>query len=150
MIEELLPKHNKCLIPRLLFIGRWDTTRFPKLNIQIILKYSASLPDSDLHEKVYSIWRSETDYLYKADDKTWIDFLSLHKELLSDHIFFQNPESHNIFEFLLYLTPFSYDALEIYEAYQKTYGNKERLLKVKDVCHSGRLKQTIGNLLNKL
>ena len=150
LIEELLPKHNKCLIPRLLFIGRWDTTRFPKLNIQIILKYSASLPDSDLHEKVYSIWRSETDYLYKADDKTWIDFLSLHKELLSDHIFFQNPESHNIFEFLLYLTPFSYDALEIYEAYQKTYGNKERLLKVKDVCHSGRLKQTIGNLLNKL
>ncbi len=150
LIEELLPKHNKCLIPRLLFIGRWATTRFPKLNIQIILKYSASLSDSDLHEKVYSIWRSETDYWYKADDKTWIDFLSLYKKLLSDHTFFQNPESHNIFEFLLYLTPFSYDALEIYEAYQKTYGNKERLLKVKDVCHSGRLKQTIGNLLNKL
>ena len=150
LIEELLPEYNKYLIPRLLFIGRWDTIRFPKLNIQIILKYSASLSDSDLHEKVYSIWRSELDYWYKADDKTWIDFLSLHEELLSDHTFFQNPESHNIFEFFLYLTPFSYDALEIYEAYLKTYSNKKQLLKVKDVCHSDRLKQTIDNLLNKL
>lgn len=150
LIEELLPEYNKYLIPRLLFIGRWDTIRFPKLNIQIILKYSASLSDSDLHEKVYSIWRSKLDYWYKADDKTWIDFLSLHEELLSDHTFFQNPESHNIFEFFLYLTPFSYDALEIYEAYLKTYSNKKQLLKVKDVCHSDRLKQTIDNLLNKL
>ncbi len=150
LIEELLPAHNKYLIPRLLFIGRWDTTRFPKLNIQILLKYLASLSDSDLQDKVYSIWRSELDYWHKTDDKTWIDFLSLHEELLSDHTFFQNPESHNIFEFFLYLTPVSYDALEIYEAYLKTYGNKEQLFKVKDVCHSDRLKQTIGNLLNKL
>ncbi|MCM1221835.1 MAG: hypothetical protein NC548_45925 [Lachnospiraceae bacterium] len=150
LIEELLPVHNNYLIPRLLFIGRWDAKRFPKLNIHILLKYLATLSDSDLQDKVYSIWRSETDYWYRAEDKKWRQFLLLHKELLPNQNFFQNSDAHNIFEFFLYLTPFSYDAVEIYEAYLKTYGNKEQLLKVKDVCHSDRLKQTIGNLLNKL
>lgn len=150
LIEQLLPEHNKHIIPRLLFIGRWDTKRFPKLNIHILLKYMASLSDVDLEDKVYSIWRSKKKYWRKEEDEDWMYFLSLHEKLLSDQNFFQNLETHNIFEFFLYITPLSNDALEIYEKYLHVYGSKAQLLKVKDACHSDILKRIIDNLLKKL
>lgn len=148
LIEELLPKHNKQIIPRLMFRGRWDTRRFTKININILLKFLSSLDDNHLRKMLYLVWVPEYDY-YNRDSKQFDRLLDIHEELLSDHELFKNIEAHNIFEFFLYLTPFSYRAEDIYASYLDKFGHKDLLLRVKKECNSKHLKNTIDNILGQ-
>lgn len=134
---------------RLLFWGHWDSTRFSKLNIHVLLDYLLKLEDSELDAFFDKVWPRTVvrNYWNKNEKSPRESHISLMKDLLSNSKVTSNPEFHNIYELLLLMLPFSgSDALNVYLDYQKSFPCPEQLDRVASQCHSEKVKEVINEI----
>lgn len=152
LIKSILESDNpEYMTNKLIFWGRWNSELYPKLNIHILLEHLAGLNDKFLDEFFELIWPQTIDrsvsYWQKEKQSERIKFLDYLKSLLDNNEFTKNSDFHNIYELLLYMTPFSDSrARDIYSEYLNKFENFSMLERVAAECKSDKLKLTIHQI----
>ena len=101
----------------------------------------------DFLDRTWPQTSNQYDNYWRKREKTERTGLLEHmKRLLEDKEFTRHADFHNLYEVLLYLTPFSSLAKDIYSEYQNQFKNIEMLERVARECKSNILKSTIHKM----
>lgn len=151
LVKSFLDSNQpRYVVDRLIFWSRWNTGQHPRLNIHILLGFLSELEDKGLGDFLDRTWpqtRNQYDNYWRKRAKTErTELLELMKRLLEDKEFTRHADFHNLYEVLLYLTPFSSLAKDIYSEYQNQFKNIEMLERVARECKSNILKSTIHKM----
>jgi hypothetical protein len=125
---------------------RWEEDLFPQLNIQFLFEIFNDLSDEEF-EKVYSIYPIQSHNYYESE-YNW-----KHKEL--EKIIEQLDEGldtekygHNLFLYILYFMPLSYNVQYLYKQHWDKFKMKEHLDFILS-CKSQKIKNTITQFLER-
>lgn len=147
LIEDYLIESDVLVARYLTFWGRWDTQRFEKLNIRILLNYLATLDKNGLQTFFEKTWsdRPEKEHHWMSgllDPSPREQFLKQVRKLIENETHsLEHPEQKNLFELVLYLAAIDYQARELYNDYVKCTGDKEQGVKVLSETHCEELKE---------
>lgn len=145
------PSTAKDIVFRLVFHNRWDKTLFPKLNISTLFEILNQLDDNQLYKSLHSLYAyNDGSFEYKyGNSKPKIEDLidELEEILLNNDVFFENPESHNLYQYLAYFVSVSHSAGYIYEEYLTKYKNIAQARTLAANCASESLKREINQII---
>lgn len=140
--EEMIKSPRIAL--RLIYWNRWNSKVYLNLNIRILLDVLSTLDDRNLSEFIEIAWPTDQRGEYKSYREQTTNRI---EELLDESAYWENSDTHNIFELVLYMTTFSPNYVRsCYLKYIRKFHNIEQLEQVSLVTKSTSLVMTINQL----
>lgn len=143
LIRQRLNSENPLHVAqRLVFYGRWDESKYPRLNIRILLEHLSALEDHALESFIEKVWSDTPKKGWRRmEDKTprtlMIESL---EEVLDNQRICNNDYFHNLFELLLYIAICSKgNGFDIFMRYYFKYKNIDMLNRVGKTTQSDKL-----------
>lgn len=134
LINKILRSDSPSYVTRrLIFYGRWSKTKFPKLNIGILLNYLSTLNDETLPLFIEKIWSDKVVKSWDNKEKKTERTLMIEslEQILEEEKICGNKDFHNLFELLLYIAICSKRyAFDVFIKYFMKYKNRDMLDKV--------------------
>lgn len=142
-VKHLLTRESPDYVAkRLVFWGRWDTEKYRKLNIRLLLDYLASLDDNSLSDFMEKVWSQKVAKHFgmqngKSERRRMIESL---EKLFGDEEKSKHKDFHNLFELLIYMCGCSDNyAQTVYVKYIKKFQYFKQMEDVKSVTRSQNL-----------
>lgn len=133
LIKDYLVSCDVLVARYLTFWGRWDTQKFEKLNISILLNYLATLDLNGLQVFFEKTWsdRPENEYHWmfgRRDPSPREQFLEQVRKLIENETHtLAYPGQRNLYELVLYMAAVDYQAQMLYADYVSYTGDKEQI-----------------------
>ncbi|EHP48117.1 NACHT domain-containing protein [Odoribacter laneus] len=119
---------------------RWNDRKYPNLNIILLFEIFNNLTDKQFNEYIYFYFNSSHN---KKELNNLIDKLY---EFMKEKDFEIECSLHNLYQYVLYLTPISSKARKLYDYYWSKHRNIKHL-KYLLLCKSDRLLQEIHKFM---
>lgn len=147
LIKDYLISCDILVARYLTFWGRWDTQRFEKLNINILLNYLATLDKNGLQMFFEKTWSDQPENAYhwmagRRDPSPREQFLEQVGKLLENETHsLAYYEQRNLYELVLYMSAIDYRARILYTDYMSYIGDKEQVESVMSATRCVELKE---------
>lgn len=147
LIKDYLLACDVRVVRYLTFWGRWDTRRFEKLNISLLLDYLSTLDMNGLQVFFEKAWSDKPENYYhwmagRRDPSPREQLLEQVGKLLENETHtLANYEQRNLYELVLYMAAIDNQARMLYSDYVSYTGDKEQVENVMSATQCAELKE---------
>lgn len=143
LIKKILNSEEPSYVTqRLVFYGRWDESKYPHLNIRLLLEHLSTLKDEALELFIEKVWSDKpTDIWGRTKEKTQrILIIESIEKILDDKKICSNDCFHNLFELLLYIAICTKKGgFDVFMRYYSKYKNINMLNRISEMTQSNML-----------